>query len=81
MDAALASVLAGPWAEVVEDRELLVVEFELRDPSEFPMPGGLPILPWRGLLPPRHTSTFTFLHREVSPGAVAIPPLKVEIGA
>ena len=61
MNATLASVLAGLWAEVEEDRERLLVEFELREPTEYLLAGTKPIFAQRPTLPPRHTGTFTFV--------------------
>ena len=54
---ALSTVVAGLWAEIEEDRKRLLVEFELVEPVEHRLPGGVPILPefqHRPTLPPRH---------------------------
>ena len=54
---ALSTVVAGLWAEIEEDRERLLVEFELVGEWKHTLPGGVPILPElrrRPMLPPRH---------------------------
>ena len=61
MNATLRSVLAALWAEVEEDRERLLVEFELREPTEYLLAGTKPIFARRPTLPPRHTGTFTLV--------------------
>ncbi len=57
LNLALHQVLAGLWAEIEEDRERLLVEFELLQPKEPTLPGGIPLLPQfkrrRPSLPPR----------------------------
>lgn len=85
--------IAGLWAEVEEDRERLLVEFEVLGEPEATLPWGEPIMfKGRDTLPPRmlddrldpeplcETGTQTFLYIPLSHG-VPIPPLRVEIGA
>jgi Recombinase zinc beta ribbon domain len=56
LNEALGMVVSGMWAEIEEDRERLLVEFELVGEFEHRLPGGVPILPEfqrRPTLPPR----------------------------
>jgi hypothetical protein len=88
LNEALSTVVSGMWAEIEEDRERLLVEFELVGEFEHRLPGGVPILPefqqGRMSLPPRllddrldpeplQTGTHTLVNRRFSRAEVPDP--------
>lgn len=67
LNRALGQVLAGLWAEVEPERDRLLVEFELRAPTEQRLPGGEPLMPMfasRPTLPPRRLDDYVVEPRQ-----------------